>query len=386
MSRLSLVFALAAVLVSALPASAAPPRQVPQGWVGVVADEAPFVNRPAIVGPEAREMSRAGIESVRSAFHWSVAQPYASWKDVPPPERREFVAVAGRPYDFHRWDQLVSATAARRLRLLPVVVGAPAWASDDDEKHDHVGALRPRSPALFSAFLRVLVGRYGPRGTFWKLHPGLPRVPVRTWQIWNEPNHEYSWAGKKSGEPPWPKTFTRLLAASYRTLKAADGGARVVLGGLNTWSEVQSLYLAGAKPWFDVMAIHPYTLYPRDVVEIVRYTREVMTRYGDARKPIVVTEMGWPAARHRAQPKWCRFCVTESRQARYASELLRRMAAARRELGINGVYWYSWISYYQGKKNPWEYSGLRSLGSGLPRSKPVLVAYSRIARRLAGRH
>ena len=34
----------------------------------------------------------------------------------------------------------------------------------------------------------LLARRYGPGGSFWDRHPRLPRLPVRAWQVWNEPN------------------------------------------------------------------------------------------------------------------------------------------------------------------------------------------------------
>src|SRR4029079_7932635 len=79
----------------------------------------------------------------------------------------------------------------------------------------------PRDPATYAAFLRTLIGRYGPRGSFWSANPSLPRVPVRHWQIWNEPNIAINFVGV----PSWPTTYARLLRSAYRAVHGADSGA-----------------------------------------------------------------------------------------------------------------------------------------------------------------
>ena len=35
--------------------------------------------------------------------------------------------------------------------------------------------------------------RYGPRGSWWQDHPDVPKRPIRTWQIWNEPHLRFQW-------------------------------------------------------------------------------------------------------------------------------------------------------------------------------------------------
>jgi len=52
-----------------------------------------------------------------------------------------------------------------------------------------------------------------------------------------------------------------MLRATYPAIKEADPTARVVLGGLslNDHAFLQQLYSAGAAPFFDIAAVHPYT-------------------------------------------------------------------------------------------------------------------------------
>src|SRR2546429_540736 len=80
--------------------------------------------------------------------------------------------------------------ACTRIPLLPFGLSAPAWARGDASS----GASPPRDPADYVASLRALVARYGPAGSFWSENPSVPRRPLRTWQIWNEPQLRYQWA------------------------------------------------------------------------------------------------------------------------------------------------------------------------------------------------
>jgi hypothetical protein len=371
------------MLVAAAPAAGH--RSVPRGWVGVTAG-LELLAEPSLIESETGIMARAGVEAVRVPFIWAHAQPYARWTDVPPDARRRFVDAGGRPFHFATWDRLVAAAARHRLPLMPTVLGAPAWASDDDESYGST-VLTPRTPADYAGFLRVLATRYGPRGSFWRARKGLPKAPVGAWQVWNEPDLEEYWRGTRGRPWSWAKSYVRLLAASYRALKRSDPHARVVIGGLTNyaWSDLRRIYRAGGRRWFDVAAVHPYTREPRSVVSMVELFRRTMTRYGDAEKPIILTEAGWPAALHRAQPAWCRFCVDDAGMASRSRELLTRLAQARRRLGIFGVYWYTWLSRYSGRTDPFAYAGLRSLAAGRPRSTPAFSAFKRTARRLEGR-
>ena len=91
-----------------------------------------------------------------------------------------------------RRDAVVAAAAQRGLPVLPVV-------------HRHAGRGRRRAratarrrrregTAAYTQFLTALVGRYGPSGSLWAEQPALPRMPIRDWQIWNEPNLTRYWS------------------------------------------------------------------------------------------------------------------------------------------------------------------------------------------------
>jgi hypothetical protein len=369
---LAVILALAAALFAAAPASSAQSR-VPEGWLGVTLDG------PFDAGKE-REWNRivaAGAESVRTAVRWYHFQPYRSSADVPESEAARFRDVGGVPTDFSRMDELVAAAAQRGLSVLPVVLAPPDWAV---AKPGVIGA-RPRNPATFARFMTGLVGRYGPRGSLWAEQPQLPRVPIREWQIWNEPNLTSYWSRQ-----PFARTFVRMLRAASAAVRAADGGATIVLAGLTnkSWKALRSIYRAGGRGNFDAVALHPFTRKPADVLRLVRLARGVMARYGDGRLPVWVTELSWPAAKGKVRKRnRTGFEVTNAVQARNMGLVLRLLARERRRLRIERVVWYTWLSAESGQ-NPFNWSGLRRLRKGSVVDTPALRAFRRAARALRG--
>jgi hypothetical protein len=379
---LLIVLAPAAALAAPTPAPAA----VPLGFVGMAPD--PGIIPSSVVNREYGLMAASGVESVRLPFYWSNAQPYATRADVPAAQARNFVDVAGVPTDFRTMDGYVAVTARHHLRLLPIVLTAPRWARQFPGRDFSP----PAAVAPYAAFLRALIGRYGPRGSFWRLNPRLPRQPIRDWQIWNEENGQLFWDDDDPQSLPpyrtrWLSTYPQLLRAAYSAVHAADPGARVVLGGLVgvSWTALDRLYSAnpGLGRAFDVAAVHPYTALPENVVKIVRYARQVMNRHGDARKHLLATEFGWPSAAGHGLPS-LGFETTEAEQARRLRKALQLFAAARGSLKLDGIYWYTWATF---DKPPgvFGWAGLRRRSfAGRFTSKPGLAALRVTARALEG--
>jgi hypothetical protein len=157
-----------------------------------------------------------------------------------------------------------------------------------------------------------------------------------------------------------------------------------VLAGLpnQSWVALRQIYRAGGRGSFDAVALHPYTGKPKDVVRLVRYSRAVMRRYRDGRLPVWVTELSWPAALGKV-PGTAGFETTEAGQAARLKEGVQRLAAARRALRIERVYWYTWLSRENGG-SAFDWSGLRRLRGDTVSSAPSLSAFQRVARRLEG--
>lgn len=358
---LALAFVLVAALsLSACASSHAARRQVPFGFMGVLGG--PPLGEPGFTRTDAEmgAMATIGVESLRIAFYWQEVQP-----DGPDAN------------DFSRTDRIVAGAARARIRVLPTVLGVPRWARLDPAEPGS----RPRSPAAFGTFMAVLVDRYGPRGTFWTENPSLPRQPIREWQVWNEPDHTNFW-----NEQPYYRAYVRILTAARRSILARDPGAKVVLAGLvgRSWEQLDAIYRAGGRGQFDYGAVHPFTRLLPDVLRILRYNRQVMNRHGDARKPMVATEVTWPSSQGRVHPPSA-FDRTERDQATLLVTVFRRLAAQRARLGLRTVYWATWTTKDRSRTDAFDYTGLSAqLSNGTLRRKPAFSSYRTVARSLEG--
>ena len=135
------------------------------------------------------------------------------------------------------------------------------------------------------------------------------------------------------------------------------------------------------------MAIHPYTRKPRNVLRVLEAVRDVMARNGDARKPVVVTELSWPSSRGKVAAPFA-MSVTQARQGPVLRRAYRLLARHRRRLKLRGVFWYTWMTREESQSNDFEYAGLVRIGpGGSVTAKPALTDFRRTARRLtrAGR-
>jgi hypothetical protein len=367
-----------AVLAAALalpPGAGAAARRVPPGWMGVMVD-GPMLDRDLDTEPEFDRMVTDGVESIRTAFYWADAQPHRSWDDVPAAQRGRFRDVDGVPTDFAESDRVLAAATRRALGVLPVIIRSPGWAA----RNPSSVASSPADPGAYARFAAALVRRYGPSGTFWAEHPELSPMPIRAWQVWNEPNITRYWA-----EQPFPRPYVRLLRAARAAIVSADPGARIVLCGLAnfSWLALDSLYAAGARGLFDYAAVHPFTRRATGALRILRHNRRVMARRGDARRPLMVTELTWSSAKGRTRNPFG-WETTEPGQAERLRQAYRLLVAARRRLRIERVYWYTWLTPDGGSPNSFDWSGLRKLQGGRAVDKPALRAFRRVARRLEG--
>jgi len=373
--------AIASALVGATPANAASAR-VPQGFVGMMAD-GPLLSGGVDLPRQLNRMVASGVENLRVVFSWSAAQPYASWSEVPSSLVARFISTPGGiPTDFSQTDQIVGLAARRGLSVLPVPMYSPPWDLETNPprwNYDPVNwPIQPHDPAPYADYLSALVARYGPQGSFWSENPGIPRLPIRRWQVWNEPNLDYFWSSE-----PFADTFVPLLRAAHDAIKRADPGAQVVLAGLanDSWNALSSIYqVPGASSLFDAVAVHPYTAQAAGVIKILSLVRGVMNSYGDQAKPILVTELGWPSSLGHTSNTFG-VATTPTGQARRLGEVIPMLAAARTRLNIAGFDVYTWMGEEQRGANTFDYSGLFSFSpSGdLIHSKPAYQAFRKAA-------
>lgn len=245
-------------------------------------------------------------------------------------------------------DVLAAEAAKAGVTLVPDLVGVPRWMS----KNVNRLPLRNASErAEWSSFLTQLAQRYGTNGTLWSEHPEIPKRPITTWEIWNEPN-----LGDNVGGKPSPSQFVALLGLSSTALKAADSSAKVLAGGLfpyhtkkNTIALARYLnamyHVPGAASSFDALGVHPYAGKPNQVLYLVRKTRQIMSAHGDAAKPIWVSAFGWVTGGvgFRFSP----LRTTFKQQATKLTQtygLLSRNAAS---LGIASADWFTYTDIHQ---------------------------------------
>jgi hypothetical protein len=367
MQRPSILLAAAlALLLAAVPAEAAK-RKVPRGFYAVMWD------REATDAPDAEQerqwslMARSGVESVRTVFSWARAQP-------DPGET-----------DFAYTDRIVGLAARRGIELLPVVRTTPSWAA----LNPFAQGSPPRYPSDYAAYLTALIERYGPAGSYWAEHPRLPRLPIRSWQIWNEPHLNLWWNTDGRSPNAWAREYAALLKASKAAVDRADPGATVVLSALAdfAWRHLARLNRFNVDRYYDVAAINLFTARPAYVIRGVRLFRRVMRRGDAARKPVWVTEATWPAGRGRVsrpQAAWQRaWYTTDAGMAKRLRSIYALAARKRRKLRLGKVVWYTWSSAYR-DNDLFDYAGLIRFSGDEYEPRPALSAYAASARRHQG--
>lgn len=378
MIRACFLSVLAAALVAALvvPAAASARRSVPQSFMGVSLDGTLLADE-ARLHSEMRGMARSGVESVRAVFAWNRAQPAPSFDQIPPSERSSYVNVRGVPTSFERTDAVVRRAALLNHSVLPIVIRSPGWAA---LRQEDGSSSPPESSARFADYLRALVARYGPTGSYWTAHPEVPRSPLRHWQIWNEPNLRKQWTVQ-----PYVRRYVAMLRASRAAIRSVDPGGKLVLGGVanRSWKELERLHRAGGRPLYDIAAVHIYTEQPTGVIRVLRRVRRAMARMGDRGKPLWLTEFGWSGrSDRRRRIPWE---TTMRGQANRLTATYRLLARSRHSLRLGRAYWYTWISQKDSVFRDWESrTGLRRLNGSRITSTPALTAYRRFAIRAEG--
>jgi hypothetical protein len=190
-------------------------------------------------------------------------------------------------------------------------------------------------------FVREAVQTYGPGGSFWTARPTLNYMPVRYFEIWNEPNM------RGFLDPPAGYTlseyYTILLRIAYEEIKAVAPSAKVVgmnvSGGVNrSWMDpelitsnlwgwysfIKRVNELGGSQYYDIVALHPYTTCNSacglvrseqvspdrsDLLGALDSLRGHLARYGNEDYPIWYSEVGFAIESPNVQP------MTEQEQA-----------------------------------------------------------------------
>ena len=209
MQRPFILLAAVLALLAAAPSAHAAKRTVPRGFFSVMWDRAATEAPAADQEAQWALMAQSGVESVRTVFTWARIEPEPG------------------VFDYSRTDQVVAQASRRRIALLPVLRTAPPWAMINPFAPESP----PRNVSDFAVFVQALIGRYGPQGSFWTEHPELPKRPLRTWQIWNEPHLQEWWNTEGRSPNAWAPEYAALLKTAKKAIDAADPGAHRRAGG-----------------------------------------------------------------------------------------------------------------------------------------------------------
>jgi polysaccharide biosynthesis protein PslG len=319
-SRLRALVLAGALLALPATASAAP---IPSDFFGVSSPE--LINSPASQRPPVlADQQAAGVRLLRQLFDWSAIQPTKT------------------TFSWTSTDSFMASAAGAGMKVLPVVLYSPTWASSCPSSTDpRPRQCRPADNADFGAFLVTLIGRYGPNGSFWRNNPSVPKLPITAWQIWNEPNFPSFWGGA-----PNAAEYAAMLKTVAPMIRAADPNAEIVSAGMpdslvrtaiRLVPYVNALYAAGVKGSFDDMGLHIYDDTPELAVGLVEQVRAIMNANGDSAVPIWVTEWGWASS---GAPS--RFTLDLAGQAANTDALMGDIVARHEEFNVRGLIEYLW--------------------------------------------
>ena len=321
--------------------NAAKQAAVPPGFVGMVVDGPlwPDASPGLDLATQLDGMVATGVQTLRITFDWGSIQPYKNDAAVPAADKAEFTDVGGVPTEWTDLDQVVGLAAQRGLTILPMVLYAPEW---DGFSDDRSLVERPKRVGPYANFVKALVQRYGPHGTFWP-EPGDHEAADPHVADLERAEHP----GVLVAAADLRELLRGAAEAAHAAIKSADPGAKVVLAGFPnfSWVALQRIYdVRGARTLFDVVAVHPYTKEPQGVITILDQGPPGDERRGRQRKPMIADEISWPSSLGKTpHNNGFDFATTEAGQARNIATLLPLLGRDRRSLNLAGFYYYTWV-------------------------------------------
>jgi hypothetical protein len=284
-------------LAESAPAHA--PLNIPAAGYGFGSGSWMLALSPGDLNRELDAVAQTGATWLRVLIDWNTAEP------------------APGQYHWGVFDRIIDAARSRGLQVLGLIAFTPGWARAPGSFF----TAPPTNPDTFASFARAVVGRYGSR--------------VSHWEIWNEPNLPLFF-GFSSDRA---QRYTEILKAAYPAIKSAQPQSTVVAAGLTRGlgpdsppAFLEAMYAAGAQPYFDAAAMHPY-VFPGGLAEDpengwsdVARVHDVMAAHGDGQKMIWMTELGAPTSSPAAEG------VSQEGQSRQILDVL----AAAAQLGYSG--------------------------------------------------
>ena len=300
-------------------------------------------------------------------------------------------------YEWTETDEVVALARRYNLRLAPLLLYTPRWASTASFAPLDYYRAPPADFNDYRDFVYAVVSRYKPYGTLPLTSDGYG---ITDWVVWNEPNVRAPQEAPQPGEF-WTgslEEYLRLLRAGYEGAHAADPDCNVLNGALADvfWAQgeldliaaLERLYdpdgdgdtADGGRPFFDTLNIHTYQPGAPDAAwyeERLETLLQVMERFGDGQKPVWITETGYGSV---TTPDVGSLYVDEETQAE-AVRLVYETCSAYPQ--VERVFWWSLRDYYSDASatNP-----AMEAHYGLLRAnfapKPAYLAYARLTGRV----
>lgn len=305
MRRLAVAICSGVVLTLVLLTVPQSAHSAPRVRVGVASISTQYAG--ADFAGEAEQIRATGATAIRIPAKWNLLQPSSP-----------------SSFTWTRLDSAVSAARSKGLSILMNLEGpAPVWAQKSGA-NPLANGNAPADPATFGEFARQVAVRYSSR--------------VAAWEVWNEPNLAHYLIPPTAGE------YVPLLKSAFGGIRAGGGNQPVITGGLSSLRTetrdvtfISDMYTLGAKPYFNGIGVHPYTLpYPITAdpragdgggAAVLPEGRAVMVANGDSTKSMWVTEFGQPTGSTPAS-------TTEAVQSSIITDAVNR---------ANGLSWIAAI-------------------------------------------
>jgi hypothetical protein len=309
-------------------------------------------DRAASLDTVARSMAAAGVSWTRTVFDQGWEQRTQGETDWSIPDR------------------IVGTLARHGLRTLALFSGTARWATSFPAALRCGDMAYPADVSAWSRFVGAAVRRYGRDGSFWAEHPRIPTLPIGTWEIGNEENLRMFWCPESN-----PEQYAQVYRASRAAAHAADGRARLIVGGLAptfadadaepgdvTVSSFLQRMIAADPVLADripAVGVHLYGPTVAAMLQELRLYRQAMVAAGLPRTPMLVNEAGW----HTMGPHDRRYAAPASRAA-----MIRAITAASHETNCNVVGFgiHSWVTAQTDPNDPEDWYGLADPVTGVP--------------------
>src|SRR5688500_13084933 len=86
------------------------------------------------------------------------------------------VEISPGVYDWSHLDQMMSAAARNDMRIIAIPNKPPHWHQVAGEQH--TPPTSGEALVGYVRFVKAAINRYGPEGSFWAMHPELPKKAV----------------------------------------------------------------------------------------------------------------------------------------------------------------------------------------------------------------